>query len=64
MRPKLFLVQVETLQGNRAMEWSSTTGGQVPAERRAGSFWLWLVNLTREAARTGSTFRPGGRCGW
>ena len=64
-RPKLFLAPHTTLRGNRAHEWRGTTGGQAIApERRAGSFWLWLVNLTREAARTGSTFRPGGRCGW
>ena len=64
MRPKLFLVSVETLQGNRAMEWSSTTAGRpVPLERRRGAFWAWLANLTREAAR-GTLVRPGGRAGW
>ena len=65
MRPKLFLLTHTTLQGNRAKEWSRTSGKlPVPVERRAGSFWVWLVNLTREAARTGSPWRPGGRAGW
>ena len=77
-RPKLFLAPHTTLRGNRAHEWRGTTSGQVPPERRAGSLepdevrrhrsaarvWAWLVSLTREAARTGSPFRPGGRAGW
>ena len=64
-RPKLFLAPVDTLRGNRAHEWRGTTG-KLPERRSAdaGAFWAWLVNLTREAARTGSPFRPGGRCGW
>ena len=64
-RPKLFLVPVDTLRGNRAHEWHGTTGAPERREsRRRGDFWLWLVNLTREAARTGSQVRPGGRAGW
>ena len=64
-RPKLFLAPHTTLRGNRAHEWRGTTGRPNPrpqADKRA--FWDWLVNLTREAARTGSPFRPGGRAGW
>lgn len=64
-RPKLFLVPVDTLRGNRAHEWHGATG-KLPerpqADKRA--FWDWLVSLTREAARTGSQVRPGGRAGW
>jgi len=63
-RPKLFLVPVDTLRGNRAHEWHSA--GPLPKPRPQadkGAFWRWLVNLTREAAR-GQAFRPGGRAGW
>jgi len=67
-RPKLFLVPVDTLRGNRAHEWSSTTG-KLPVRPQADkrAFWDWLSRLaeiTREAARTGSQVRPGGRAGW
>ena len=71
-KPKLFLAPVDTLRGNRAHEWRGTTARLarercVPAPRPQAdkrAFWLWLVNLTREAARTGSPFRPGGRASW
>ena len=49
-RPKLFLVEIETLSGNKAREWVGCTHSPQVAENyqlreREGAFWTWLVGL-------------------